>query len=118
VNVYLQDKDDISAFVGRCWSLDWFIYHVFSPITNKIQAHAAAFAAHPKVGVIPGDPQIENSLRGRKLWPIVQNGLYIPLFLITVAFFPLFFLVHAVIRLAKILILAVKNRCKEATPIQ
>lgn len=101
VHVYLQSGDPISQFVGRRWAEDWEIFHVHAPIKTAFQSHTAAFTSHPKAFVIRGSARVENNKWGRRLWPLIQNGLFVPLFLLSIALLPLFCLVHNVIRLVK-----------------
>lgn len=112
INVYLQAGDPISSFVGSCWAADWNIFHVYAPVNTAFQSHAAAFTSHPKVYVIPGSAVVENNKLGRRLWSFVQNGLSIPFFIFAMALFPLFFIVHHVVRLAK------KIFCNKQEPVK
>jgi hypothetical protein len=82
VNVYLQSKDLISSFVGSCFALDWNIHHVYAPIEDSLQAHAAAYTAHEEAFIIPGDANSVNRSLKRRIWPIVQNILFVPFFFI------------------------------------
>lgn len=101
VNVYLQDGDPIANFVGCCWAPDWNIFHVHSLVSEAYQAHASAYTAHEEAYIIPGDSETDNNKTGRKVWFYMQNFLMIPIFLLVLAFFPILFIVHNIVRLAK-----------------
>ena len=91
VHVYLQNNDPISSFVGSCFAPDWKIYHVYSPIEDPLQAHASFYTAHEQAFIIPGDARSLNNSLKRSMWPIAQNFLFVPLFLVGLC---LFFLIE------------------------
>jgi pimeloyl-ACP methyl ester carboxylesterase len=86
VNVYLQDGDPVSSSVGRCFAPDWKIHGVFAPATDPIQAHASTYTAHPEAFIIPEDVKSINQDMRRRFWPIIQNCLLLPAFLIGALF--------------------------------
>ena len=101
VNIYLQHGDAISSSVGRRWAPDWNTYHLFAPMNSPLQTHSAAYSAQKEAFLIPISAEGDSRTCRRRLWPIVQNFLVIPFFLIGVALLPLFCITHNIIRLAK-----------------
>jgi hypothetical protein len=86
VNVYLQDQDPISTFIGRCFASDWNVYRVFAPNVAPSQVHASAYTAHPESFIIPEDTQKINADYKRKVWPFFQNIVLTPLFILGVVY--------------------------------
>ncbi len=82
VNVYLQDGDPVSSFVGSCFAPDWKIHQMFVPEVSLAQVHASAYAAHPESFVIPESAEKVNQEPLRQFWPFVQNVCLFPLFIL------------------------------------
>lgn len=86
VNVYLQEGDPISSFVGRCFACDWKIHQVFVPKISSAQVHASTYTAHPEVFIIPEDATTVNRDIRRRFWPFIQNVVLFPPFLLGSAY--------------------------------
>jgi pimeloyl-ACP methyl ester carboxylesterase len=82
VNVYLQEGDPVSSFVGRCFAPDWNIYRVFVPKITPAQVHASTYTAHPEVFIIPEEASTVNKDMRRRFWPFIQNVVLFPTFLL------------------------------------
>ncbi len=113
VNVYLQDGDPISIFVGQRWAdEDWTLRRGYSRVDSIFQSHAAAFTADREACIITEDTTRDSNRWERKLWPMFQNGLFIPVFLVGIAFCILFCIVHNMIWLARTCFNAITTRLR------